>query len=285
MSQTIAILGASGVYARHLIPRLAARGHKVRALVRNPEGATIAAACGAEIRRADIFDDASLREGLSDADVALNLATALRASDYVLNDRVRTEGVPIFLRAAEAAGVKRVLQQTIAMAHGAGGEWADEDTIPRATDNPIAQAANDAALAMERAVRDSGLDWCILAGGLFYGPGTGFDDDWRERARNGKLRLPGDGSDFVSLIHIADMAQATVLAIENWQSRRMLIVTDDEPATWADVYGFVAASVNAPPPQPGGRPGFASFRMRNARAKEALNWAPFYRNYKLGLAL
>ena len=35
---------------------------------------------------------------------------------------------------------------------------------------------------------ESGLDWIILRGGLFYGPGTDFDDDWFARARARKLR-------------------------------------------------------------------------------------------------
>ncbi len=56
----IAVVGGSGVYARHLIPRLVAAGHRVRALVRRPERARVALACGAEVRRADLFDCASL---------------------------------------------------------------------------------------------------------------------------------------------------------------------------------------------------------------------------------
>jgi uncharacterized protein YbjT (DUF2867 family) len=56
----IAVLGANGVYGRHLIPKLIARGQRVRALVRRPEAAGFARACGAEVRVADIFDEASL---------------------------------------------------------------------------------------------------------------------------------------------------------------------------------------------------------------------------------
>ena len=57
LGQTIGVLGATGVYGRHLIPRLAARGFRVRALVRRPEVAGVARACGAEVPR-DIFDGA-----------------------------------------------------------------------------------------------------------------------------------------------------------------------------------------------------------------------------------
>ena len=80
MNVRIAILGATGVYGRHLVPRLTAAGYRVRALVRRPEAAAISAACGAELAAADIFDEASLRAGLVGCDIAINLATSLPAA-------------------------------------------------------------------------------------------------------------------------------------------------------------------------------------------------------------
>ena len=77
MAQTIAILGANGVYARHLIPRLVGAGYNIRALVRRPEAAGVARGCGAEVRIADVFDAASLRAGLDGVDIGINLATSL----------------------------------------------------------------------------------------------------------------------------------------------------------------------------------------------------------------
>jgi nucleoside-diphosphate-sugar epimerase len=289
MSPSIAVLGATGVYARHLIPRLVARGYRVRALVRRPDAAEIAAACGAELHVADVFDAASLRAGLEGCDVGINLATSLPGpsgrGDYAANDRVRREGTPIWLGACRDVGVPRILQQSIAMVNAGGGDaWADEDTVFPAGQEGAAALAIAAAVAMEDAVRQSGLDWIILRGALFYGPGTGFDDDWFARARAGKLRLPGDGRDFVSLVHIADMAAATAEAIARWPSRRALIVADDEPARWCDVFGYVAAIAGGPPPEPGGRLGLPSFRVRNRRAREALSWTPEYANHRVGLA-
>ena len=275
---TIAVLGATGVYGRHLIPRLVARGYRVRALVRRPEAAAVAAACGA-----------SLRAGLEGCDVGINLATSLPGpsgrGDYATNDGVRREGTPIWVQACRDVGVPRIVQQSIALVNaGAGDAWADEDTVFSAGQEGTAALAVAAALAMEDTVRQSGLDWIILRGGLFYGPGTGFDDEWFERARTGKLRLPADGRDYVSLIHITDVAEATAAAIARWPSRQALIVADDEPARWRDVFAYIAAIVGAAPPEPGGRLGLPSYRVTNRRAREALSWAPVYANYRIGLA-
>ncbi len=148
----------------------------------------------------------------------------------------------------------------------------------------VAAAALEAMQTAEAIVQRTPLDWLILRGGLFYGPGTAFDDRWFARARAGALRLPGDGLDYVSLIHIADMAAATVAAIESDVTRRALIIADDAPARWRDVLGFVAASVGAPAPEPGGRQGFPSWRVRNLRARQALGWAPFFSDYRIGFA-
>jgi nucleoside-diphosphate-sugar epimerase len=289
MTLSIAVLGATGVYGRHLIPRLVARGYRVRALVRRPETAATAAACGAEVRRADIFDAASLRAGLEGCDVGVNLATSLPGpsgtGDYATNDRLRREGTPIWIGACEEAGVPRIVQQSIAMVNAGGNEaWADEDTVFPPGQEDTAALAIAAALAMEDTVRRSGLDWAILRGALFYGPGTGFDDDWFARARAGKLRLPADGQDYVSLVHIADMAEATAAAIGRWPSRQALIVADDEPARWGDVLAYVAAIAGVAPPPPGGRLRLPAFRVSNRRTREALSWTPLYANYRIGLA-
>jgi nucleoside-diphosphate-sugar epimerase len=287
MNARIAVLGATGVYGRHLVPRLVAAGYRVRALARRPEAAAIAAACGAEVAAADIFDEASLRAGLADCEVALNLATSLPApgeqGDYAKNDQLRREGTPSFVRACCAVGVSRILQQSIAMTHAGGGDqWADETTFHPPGEG-IAGAAIAAVRAMEAAVVESDLDWVILRGALFYGPGTGFDDDWFARARAGKLRLPAEGNDYVSLVHIADMAAATVAAIRHWPSRQALIVADDCPAPWRDVLTYVCAVAGSAPPPPGGRAAMPSFRVKNARARELLGWEPAYRDYREGL--
>jgi nucleoside-diphosphate-sugar epimerase len=287
MMERVAVLGATGVYGRHLLPRLTAAGYRVRALVRRPDAARLAAACGAELAAADIFDEGSLRTGLIGCDVAINLATSLprpsSKGDFAKNDQLRREGTPIFVRACRAAGVPQILQQSIAMIHAGGGDaWADETTFHPVGDG-VAAAAISAVRAMEATIEESGLDWLVLRGGLFYGPGTGFDDDWFARARAGKLRMPEDGHDYVSLIHITDMAAATVAAIGRWPSRQALIVADDQPAPWRDVLTYVCTVARVSPPQPGGRALMPSFRVTNRRARELLSWAPSYTDYRAGL--
>ncbi|MBO6719256.1 MAG: NAD(P)H-binding protein [Rhizobiaceae bacterium] len=284
---TIAILGANGVYGRHLTPRLVARGRNVRALVRRPEAAGVARGCGADIRVADIFDKPSLVAALEGCDICVNLATSLPGpsgrGDFATNDRVRREGVPILIEACREAGVERLIQQSISWVGASGDTLADEFSTYEPEGDDIGARAIRAARDMEDNVQGSDLDWLILRGGLFYGPGTGFDDDWFARAAAGKLRFPGDGSDFVTLLHIADMAAATVAAIEAWPSRQTIIVADDMPVTWRDLFSYLAAVAGTEPPQEGGPRYLPSFRMSNALARRTLQWAPRYPDYRAGL--
>lgn len=288
MKPSIAVLGANGVYARHLIPKLVGEGYPVTAIVRRPEAGHFAQACGAELQVADIFNTDSMIAALQGSSIAINLATSLPGpsgrGDFEANDRLRVTGVPNFIDACGKAGVRRIIQQSIAFVNASGNaDWSDEDMVYQPKEDTIATRAIVAALAMEETVRGSALDWIILRGGLFYGPGTGFDDDWHARAATGKLRIPGDGTDFVSLVHIADMAAATIAALRAWPTKSTLIVCDDEPARWRDVFEFISFGKGKGAPETGGRVGFPSFRLRNARARLALDWQPFYRSYKEGL--
>jgi nucleoside-diphosphate-sugar epimerase len=289
MGESIAILGANGVYARHLIPRLVASGYNVRAIVRRPEAANAARAAGASIKVADIFDVASMTAAFEGCDVAINLATTLPGpsgrGDFAANDKLRVEGVPNFVEACSKADVAKIIQQSIGWVAASGSAaWTDEDHVYRSDADSISNKAIAAALTMEQTIKSSGLDWIILRGGLFYGPGTGFDEGWYAPASAGKLRLPGDGTDYVSLVHIADMAAATAAVVKKWPSRSVLTVCDDEPVQWRDLFGFVCESIGQAAPQAGGPPGFPSFRLKNARAREALGWQPLYKSYREGLA-
>lgn len=285
----VAVVGANGVYGRHLVPRLVAAGHDARALVRRPETAGAARACGAEVRQADIYDAGSLEAALAGSDLCINVATAVPGGasgrgSPAANDRLRREGVPLLIEACRRAGVDRLLQQGICWVGAAGEALADESHRFEAVGDGPGMASIRAAQAMEDAVRASRLDWAILRGGLFYGPGTGADEGWFAQARAGELLSPGDGSDFATFVHIADMAAATTAAVERWPSRRALIVADDMPVRWRDLVGHVAALAGAEPPRAGGPVRFPAFRMSNGRAKETLGWAPRYADYRTGLA-
>jgi len=279
----IAVIGATGVLGRHLIPRLVERGHEVRGSARNEAGEALVAAIGAEPVRADILDRASLDRAVVGCDAALHIATAIPTAwgtgDWAVNDRIRTDGVRNLLGACAEAGVARYLQQSIAMVHTAS------DDRPQSEDDPAPGSGRGVSvLEAEAQTRASPLDWRILRGGSFYGPGTGHGAEWIEAARKPGYAMPGDGSGFISLIHVADMAEASVAAIETDKGRSVWNAVDDVPVRYREVTEYVARLAGGRPPETGGPLGLASFRVSNAKLKAELGWRPRFASYRSGLA-
>jgi len=278
----IAVIGATGVLGRHLVPRLIERGHAVCATARRDSDLERLKRLGAEAIPADIFDQVSLRAAVVNCDAAIHAATSIPKStgggDWALNDRIRREGTANLIAACRAERVRRYVQQSIAMLHVVS------DARPQTEDDSIGVYDRvRSALEMEQLVGQAPLDWCIVRGGAFYGPGTGRAEAWRSQARGGVLVLPGDGNGFLSLIHVADMASAMATVVERGQPKQVYIAADDQPATYRDLLGYVAAVEGAAPPAAGGPMMLPSFRVSNAKLK-ALGWAPAYPSFRSGLA-
>ncbi|MCW5773090.1 MAG: NAD(P)-dependent oxidoreductase [Rhodospirillaceae bacterium] len=277
----IAVIGSTGVLGRHLVPRLIERGHAVCATARKPADLERLKRLGAEAVAADIFDIVSLRAAVVNCDAAIHAATSIPkpagGGDWAVNDRIRREGTANLIEACRAERVRRYVQQSVAMLHIA------DDSRPQNEDDPVSPYDRiRSAAEMEQMVQESGLDWCIVRGGAFYGPGTGRAEAWRSQARGGVLVAPGDGNGFISLIHVADMASAMALVAERGLRRQVYIAADDQPATYRDLLGYVAAMEGTAPPAVGGQTFLPSFRVSNAKLK-ALGWAPGYPSFRSGL--
>ncbi|HEX6533248.1 MAG TPA: NAD-dependent epimerase/dehydratase family protein [Gemmatimonadaceae bacterium] len=275
----VLVVGATGVLGRQVVPRLVARGHIVRAVVRRIEDAEMLLGRGVEVTRGDLLDARSLQGVAWRCDVALHLATAVPRPgaplDFTLNDRIRREGTVNLITECRARGVRRYVQQSIAFIYGDhGDEIVDERSEIRPP--PLACSAAD----MERIVRESGLAWAILRGGSFYGPGTGREESLRREARAGTLRVPGDGSAWLSLVHVEDMATAVVAAAERDDPELLLNVVDDAPVRFRELYDHVARVAGAPPPPAGAPARLPSVRCSNARARAVLSWAPAHPTYR-----
>ncbi len=280
----IAVVGATGVLGRHLLPRLAAAGHQVRATYRKPEDAVRLVRLGYEAVAADILDAASLEPVVADCDAALHIATRIPPpspdADWSVNDSIRRDGTMNLISACTAAGCRRYVQQSVAMIVNTA------DDRPQTEDDPVSGAGPLASsLDAERLVQESGLDWRIVRGGIFYGPGTGMDGVWRSAARDGSLTVPGDGSAWISLIHVADMAAAVQTVVEADARLRTWHAVDSQPVPVGTLFDGIAALENADTPKRGGPAGLPSFRVSNTRINSELGWVPRYPNWRCGFTL
>ncbi|MFD3403381.1 NAD-dependent epimerase/dehydratase family protein [Kribbella sp. NPDC058693] len=120
----IFIAGGTGVIGRRLAPLLVAEGHEVIALSRRSRVPGVTTVQG------DVYDAAALREVVAAArpEVVMHQLTDLTSRDFAANARIRREGTRNLVDAALAAGVQRVISQSVAWAYEPGSAPADEST-------------------------------------------------------------------------------------------------------------------------------------------------------------
>src|SRR5579883_2438139 len=181
----IFLAGAAGAIGRRLVPLLLEAGHEVTGTTRSGETAAELRARGVAAVVVDVYDAPALRDAALRArpDVVMHQLTDLpkaldpaKPRDFGGNMRIRVEGTANLVAAAQAAGARRLIAQSIAFAYAPGPE-------PHAETDPLAPAEGDTPAAMTsrgvRALEDATLgatgleaSCCAMAGFMGPEPGT-----------------------------------------------------------------------------------------------------------------
>jgi nucleoside-diphosphate-sugar epimerase len=300
------LAGATGVIGRQLVPLLLAHGHQVTGTTRSPERARELDAAGAQGVVLDALDRDAVAAAVADArpDAVIHQLTALPARidprkierDFVLNDRLRSEGTRILVDAARAAGARRVVAQSIAFAYQPG----PPGTIHREGDPLVTEAPKSFARSAEalRVLEGTvlGADGVVLRYGYFYGPGSSISSSGSvgHDVRRRRMPIVGRGDGVWSFIHVADAAEATVSALSD-DARGVYNVVDDEPAPVRDWLPVLASALQAPKPMRvpapiarlvAGSYGVATMTRgqgaSNALARSQLGWTPRHPSWRQG---
>ncbi|HEX3909594.1 MAG TPA: NAD(P)-dependent oxidoreductase [Solirubrobacteraceae bacterium] len=302
------LAGATGVIGRRLLPLLLAEGHEVTGMTRSTSRVEQLRAAGAEAVVADAFDAEALKSAVAQArpEAVIHQLTSIprridprkMERDFETNDRLRTEGTANLMAAARAAGVSRIVVQSVAFfyapgppgtVHGEQDELLREAQAPK----PVKRSA-EALVSLERTTLQAG--GTVLRNGYFYGPGSAIagDGSTGEEVARGRLPIVGSGAGVWSFIHVDDAAAATVAALNAYKPGVFNIV-DDEPARVADWIPALAASLGARKPRKvpvllarvlAGSYGVALMTQAqgasNALAKRELGWQPRYPSWREG---
>ena len=303
------LAGATGAIGVPLIGQLVAAGHEVTAITRREEHLPRLRALGvAAAEVCDVLKGERLTEVVAQArpqavigqltNLPKDFSPRAMREAYAANNRVREEGTAALLDAARQAGATRVITQSIAFWYGGGpaAPPAAEDT-PLWADLP--GVLGESVRAMERADHDTlERGGVVLRYGVFYGPGTwyGADGAIAREVRRRRFPVVGDGAGVTPFVHVQDAAAATVAALEGGESG-VYNVVDDEPMPQRDWLGLYARALGAKPPRrvpafiarlAAGREAIVYVtEMRgaaNARAREALDWAPRFPTVREGFA-
>ena len=113
-----------------------------------------------------------------------------------------------------------------------------DESTPTLGTGPRAIARREA----EAVWRDAGA--VIVRAPGIYGPGRGL----HLRLARGAARIPGDGTNHVSRIHVDDLAAALHALLARGARDALYVAGDDEPATHLDVLGWLCAAMGVPLP-------------------------------------
>jgi nucleoside-diphosphate-sugar epimerase len=296
----IFVAGGTGAIGRPLIAELLAKGHAVVALTRSQEKAQALAKQGVEPAIADVFDTGAVKAVVSRAqpEVVIEQLTALprtytresMKAAAALNNRIRLEGGANVLAAAQAAGVRRYLRQSVAFYAIPGPGLADEDTaLALDASFAVAEGAREITELEHRLLENHKIEGIVLRYGFFYGPGTWFnaDGDVAQQVRQQQFPVIGNGEGVWSWLHIADAAIATIAAAERGNPG-IYLIADDKPLALREWLPAFARWLNAPPlphvsvddalkGDGGADAVYYGTQMRgvsNAKAKRDLNFQP-----------
>ncbi len=300
------LAGATGVIGRRLTPLLIAEGHEVTAMSRSAQRAEALRAMGAEPAVADALDAGAVDAALLAAqpEAVIHQLTALprridprkMERDFELNDRLRSEGTRILVQAAQAAGARRILAQSIAFAYAPGPPGSvhgEQDPLLSEAPGSFARSLN-AIAELERTVL--GAEGVVLRYGYFYGAGSAISRTGSMAEDVARRRMPivGGGGGVWSFIHVDDAARATVAALERAAPGAYNVV-DDEPAPVAAWLPALAAALGARRPLriPAFVARFAAGSYgvsvmteaqgaSNERIKRELDWTPDYPSWREG---
>jgi nucleoside-diphosphate-sugar epimerase len=300
----VLVAGATSVPGIPLLRELNSRGHDVVGLTSRPAKTPQIEQAGAKPVVADVFDSDEIDKVVADVgpEVVVSLLTTLpkwgpkRAKDFEPARKLWGRGAPNLVAAAQRAGVRRVVAESVIFAYGypSTGPAIMDETDPYPGPPPKGGAEMLSALrGMEQTVLSSGdvsdTEGIVLRYGAFYGPGVPHDELFVRMAKWWALpALTGNG--IVSWVHIDDVAKATADALGNGRGGEIYNIVDDRPQSFGDYVRELSAKLHRPRPisisprlfgllAPYAAVAFGEtwLPLSNAKAKAELGWTPIPR--------
>jgi 2-alkyl-3-oxoalkanoate reductase len=223
VSKLVAVTGATGFVGPHLVAALARRGWKIRLLVRRWSPLPSLAGVEAELVLGDVSDEAALRRLVDGADTVIHAAgliKARRSSDF---RTVNRDGTALVSKLAPTA--RFVLLSSLAARE------------------PLLSPYGASKRAAEEAVAGRSGPWLAVRAPAVYGPGDRETLAYFRAVARGFAPRPNLPDARLSLIHVADLAEALALAVERPPPASVCEIDDGREGGYG--YGDMQAAAEA----------------------------------------
>src|SRR6185295_15451825 len=204
-SMKVFLTGATGYIGMAVAERLRAAGHQLAGLARSDEAAAKLEAAGVTPVRGDFTNPAAVASGARAADAVISMATTY-------DPTVDAPAVDAILDALAGSNKPFIYTSGIWVNGDTGGIVVDETTPPEPVELVAwRKAVEDRVLqAAKRGVRS-----VVIRPAIVYGRGGGIPAGFVESAqKDGAARYVGTGENRWPFVHVDDLAELYLLALE-----------------------------------------------------------------------
>jgi nucleoside-diphosphate-sugar epimerase len=248
------LTGATGFIGSRLARQLAARGDRLRCLVRAGSDTADLERLGAELVVGELTDSATIERALHGVDLAYHLAAIydIGVVDTVALERTNAGGTRAFLEAVEQAGTPRAVyvSTTAALAPVATGEGDETSEVgPGANFPSVYHRTKAKAHQLARKAQGRDLPLIVACPAFVYGPG--------DQGPGGRFtadllagRVPGllSRAGWFSYVHVDDVVEGLLRAGTAGRPGAVYILSG-EHASVDDFAARVCALAGTKPPR------------------------------------
>src|SRR3954447_6348541 len=232
----IFLTGGTGFIGRRVAERLRSRGDDVVALVRTPAKGAVLTTLGCEIVEGDLAARDAIERGVAGADAVVHAGADYRVG-VPKRERgalfaANVEGTKTVLDAAIAAGVGRILYVSTGNVFGNTGDTVADESYERNLADGFLSAYDESKYFAHQEAKlriAAGAPICIVQPGAVYGPGdTSQVGNMIDQVRTGKLKLMMFPEFTLSYVHVDDLADGIVLALDKGRTGESYVLGGEE---------------------------------------------------------
>jgi nucleoside-diphosphate-sugar epimerase len=247
----IFITGANGFTGSHLVKALENQGHIIKCLVRKSSDLSRLNNCNVELIYGGITDYEIITKAMEDIDIVFHLAAYVELGlvNAAEMERVNVEGTRTILEIAQAASISKMIYcSTIGIYGNSFGKVINE-TFKRQQINFSSAYDRTKYLAQElvNQFAEAGLPVVsIMPSGIFGADDPHFGPVIKLFLQ-GKLKFWVGGDRITGIIHVDDLVQAMILAVEKSPPGEHYIISAGELKT-REMFAFLSQKTGIPTP-------------------------------------